>query len=306
MNYRKLNTLSDVYFGLILFMGISYLAFLAFALIKIFPGLAMQVIFFLDAIKFNHDIFALIISKVFLFNFIPGILLMGLMARFGKSLVVLVKNIWQTFQMIKKINIVKSIDGYSEFKSNNLAIFTVGFLKPRIYISQAIFKANSKSEIEAMREHEANHQNNLHPLKIFVSNFIKSFMPTIPGRDLLFGNYLTSTEVASDAFAESKTKTKTPLVSALLKFQDQSFEALPTSISYFNSKSERIKILVGQKKPSQVWPMIYSSIVIGVIMISALSVEKTNIFYECSHILKCVETLATPNGPSLISSDHCQ
>jgi len=108
----------------------------------------------------------------------------------------------------------------------------------------ALFETHSPEEIEAMIQHEINHQKNYHPLKIFITGFIKSTLPFLPGRNWLFDNYLTLVEVSSDQFSDELLNNKLPLVSALLKFQSQSFEP---GISYFNSQSERIKILVGQK-----------------------------------------------------------
>lgn len=265
----------------------------------------MQVIFLLDSLKFDNNVIALIISKIFLLNTIPGVLLFGLIFQFIKALSNLFKNIWQTKMLIKNLSITKSTSLYSVYKSKLLSVFTLGFFYPKIYFSTSIFKKNTKDEIKAILQHEINHQANLHPLKIFISNFIKSFIPQIPGKNWLFDSYLTSTEISSDLFSQDKTKSKTPLISALLKFQNQKFETLPTSISYFNSQSERIKILVGQKGLVQNIPMIYSSLVMVLIMVSALSVKNSNIFYECQHLIKCFETLLSPNSQPIIHPLTC-
>jgi len=305
VNYKKLNILSDIYFSLILSIGISYITFLIFSFVKIFPGFAMQIIFLLDSFKFNNDIVALIISQIFLVNFIPGLLLFALILQFIKSIISLFKNIWQTKILINNLAITKTTNQYFIFNSKQLSVFTLGFLKPKIFISSSVFKTHNPSEINSIILHEINHQKNLHPLKIFISNFIKSFTPPIIGKNWLFDSYLTSTEVSSDVYSQNITNTNKPLVSALLKFQNQSFEVLPASISYFNSQSERIKILTGHKGLIQHLPMIYSSLVMVLIMASVLSIKNSNFFYECQHLIKCVETLMMSNSQPLIHTLTC-
>ncbi len=305
MSHKKLNFLSDVYFSLILSIGFSYLAFLVFAFVKIFPGFAMQIIFLLDSLKFDNSIFTLISSKTFLINIIPGFLLFTLIFQLIKSTLNLFKNIWHTKTLINNLIIIKNTSKYSVFKSKQLLVFTLGFLKPKIFISSSIFKTHNNLEINSMLEHEINHRQNLHPLKLFIANFIKSFFPLIPGKNWLFDNYLTSTEVSSDVYSQNVTNTNKPLVSALLKFQNQSFKILPASISYFNSQSERIKILTGHKGFIQHLPMIYSSLVMTLIMVSALSIKNSNFFYECQHLIKCVETLMMSNSQPLIHPLTC-
>lgn len=305
MNYKKLNILSDIYFSLILFIGISYIIFLIFAFTKIFSGFAMQIIFLLDSLKFDNNIITLITSKVFLLNTISGLLLFTLIFQFIKSTINLYKNIWQTKILIKNLNISQSTNLYFVFKSKQLSVFTLGFFCPQIYMSTSVFKIHTKSEIKAMLQHETNHQTHLHPLKIFISDFVKSFTPTIPGKNWLFGSYLTSTEVSSDVYSQSIINTNKPLVSALLKFQNQSYKTISTSISYFNSQSERIKILVGQKQLIQNTSMLYSSLVLVLIMLSAISVKNSSFFYECQYLIKCVETLISPNSQPLIHPLTC-
>lgn len=317
MSYKKLNFLSNLYFYLILFTGLSYFVFLFFSFAKIFPGFAMQIIFLLDSLKFDNNIFILIMSKMFLINVIPGLLLFGLIFQLFKSIIKLITNVWQTNQLVNSLNIVKSTSLYDEFKSKQSSIFTLGFFRPQIFISSSIFKTHNQFEINSMIQHEINHQKNLHPLKIFVSNFIKSIIPTIPCKNWLFDSYLTSTEVSSDLYSQNQVNSKIHLVSALLKFQGQHLNFLPASISYFNSQSERIKMLIGQKKLTQNVPMVYSSLIMVLIMVSAFSIKNSNLFYECQHLVKCVQTLITPNSKSLTSpissiknssliSDHCQ
>jgi len=293
MSYKRLNFISNIYFYLILLSGMLYSAFLIVALGKILPAFIMQIIFLADALKFNENIISLIFSQMFLLNIIPGIILLGLIGLYIRAMSKSIKNIGLTNQFI------------NEFESKRDLIFTAGFISPKIYISKSLFKSHSLKEMTAMTRHEENHKNNHHPLKIFTANLIRSILPGIPGKDWLIDNYLTLVETASDKYSESKLNSKKPLVSALLKFQSQSFEP---GISYFNSQSERIKILVGQKKQVIKLPMAYYSIIIVTLLFSSLFLKNSNIFFDCQHLLKCFEILVTPNSQPLIAtpSEHCQ
>jgi hypothetical protein len=314
MNSKRLNLISNLYFYLIAFSGLFYTALLIFATEKIIPAFVMQIIFLLDALKFDNSLVGLVTSKLFLLNVVPGLFLIGLNIGYIKTLIRSVKSARFAKEIANKLEIVGVAKEFSKFKSNEKSIFTLGFFNPKIFISSAIFKTHSQEEINAMIEHEINHRDNLHPLKIFIANFVKSVLPIIPGKNWLIDNYLTLAEVSSDQFSEDKIKNKLPLVSALLKFESQSFEP---GMSYFNSQSERIKILVGQKKQFLRIPMAYYSLVLVVILSGTLFVKNTNIFYDCQHLLKCVELLITPNSQPLVTaihpqsnafstSDHCQ
>lgn len=314
MNSKRLNFVSNLYFYLISLSGLFYTVLLIFASEKIIPAFLMQVIFLLDTLKFNNNVVGLVTSWLFLLNIIPGLLLISLIFRHVGALIKSIKSVKITKTAINNLKIIGLAKEFLKFKSNEISIFTSGFLRPKIYVSSAIFNTHSHEEVAAMVEHEINHKNNLHPLKIFIANFIKSMLPTIPGKNWLIDNYLTLVEVSSDQYSENKTNNKLPLVSALLKFQNQNLEP---GISYFNSQSERIKILVGHKKQFFKIPIAYYSLVLVIILSSALIVKNSNIFYNCQHLLKCVELLVTPNSQPLVTSvnpqsnafstsDHCR
>lgn len=303
MTHKRLNLISDLYFYLILLSGVLYTALLIIASSKIFPAFSMQIIFLLDALKFNHNIISLTTSRLFLLNVIPGLFLAGLIFQFVKNLIKSGKNLNVTRKIVGQLTIVKSTPEFFKFKSDASLIFTLGFLKPKVFISSALFKTHRRQEIAAMIQHEINHKINLHPLKIFIAGFVKSILPAIPGKNWLIDNYLTLVEVSSDQFSEAKINNKSPLVSALLKFKNQNFEL---GISYFNSQSERIKILVGQRKQLINIPLAYYSLVLVVLLSGTLFIKNSTIFFDCRHILDCVRTLANPHSQSLTTSVHCQ
>src|SRR3989339_830927 len=96
MNSKRLNLISNLYFYLISFSGIFYTALLFFASEKIIPAFVMQIIFLLDALKFDNSLIGLVTSKLFLLNVVPGLVLIGLVVRYLRTLIKSVKGIEAT------------------------------------------------------------------------------------------------------------------------------------------------------------------------------------------------------------------
>ena len=139
----KLNFLSNIYFWLILLSGFLYSGFLVVASQKIIPALLMQLIFLLDALKFNDNIVGLITSRLFLLNVIPGLILIGLISQFGKTLIKSAKSIHSTDLFINGLKIIKITQQFTQFRSDNSLIFTSGFLSreslpPQLFLKPII------------------------------------------------------------------------------------------------------------------------------------------------------------------------
>lgn len=320
MTYKRTNTLSNLYLYTIILSGLVYSAFLSVVANKIVPGFIMQVIFLFDSLKFNTNLFHLVFSQMFLLNTTSGLILITLFYSYIKAILFLVKSILTTRKVINNYQLVKITDSYKLYRSTENQIFTAGLLKPKIYVSTGLFRSHSKAELEAMIFHEKNHQNNFHPLKTLSTRFIQLLLPPMPGKNWLIDNYTTLTEVSSDQFAEYKIESKIPLVSALLKYQNPKPNPLLATVSnYFNSQSERIKILVGQKKQAVSTPLVYAFMVSILMFLSIGYFNNTSIFFNCHHLIDCLKVLVTPNSQPLltslntniittplVSSDHCQ
>lgn len=277
----------------------------------------MQFIFLLDAIKLHTSLSDIFLSPQFLLDAGGGLVLLYLLRKYPQAIIQLLTDIRHTNHFINEIIIKKISQRYLVFKSNDNLIFTAGLLRPKIYLSTQIKKSHSSAEIKAMFFHEQNHQKNYHPLKLLITNLVNNIYPHFPGKKWLIGNFITSTEVACDQFAETKIKTRLPLVSALFKLQKLNLNQLAlANVSYFNSQSERIKILVGQKKPIFKRPLALYSIIIATFLFSTIAMKNTSIFFDCQHIIKCLQILMTPSSQSLkttintlnyspVLSDHC-
>lgn len=297
----KINRIANIYFGLMVISGLAYTVFLAIASEKIMPGFVMQLIFLVDALKFGNNLTSVVLSETFILNNISGIIWLFLTIIYLKAINKAAGEINETNRFVNNLKIKESNPRWVTYHSDNKLIFTAGFFKPKVFVSTGVLNSHTNDEMKAMLWHEESHKINFHPLKIFITHFIVGVYPSFWGKKWVVDNYLTLTEVTSDQFSEIKIGNKLPLVSALIKFEKDNFKPkLLNNINYFNSQSERIKILVGQKKQAFSQPMIYFSIVTTFVLMGSLMISKSNIFFDCQHLWKCVEILVTPDSQSLI------
>lgn len=320
MTCQRTNKLSDLYLAIIILSGVIYTLLLGLFIIKVFPGFIMQIIFLFDSVKFNNSMSSLIFSQMFLINTTAGIALTTLLFRYIKALLITIKSIRLTHQVIGKSLTMKKNNRYYQFLSNTSQVFTAGLFVPKVYVSTNLIKSHTSKEVEAMIYHEENHQRNYHPLKTMIARLVQSFLPPIPGKNWLIDNYVTMTEVSSDQFAETAINSKLPLVSALLKWHKLKPNPFLVTVSnYFNSQSARIHILVGRKGQPIKTPFAYALTITIIMFVSTLYLKNTSIFFDCRHIIDCITVLVNPNSrPLLISlntnsisnpvitSDHCQ
>lgn len=292
---NKLSLQRNFAFIFILILGIIYSVFLSIAFEKIFAGFFMQPIFLIDTFKNHHEnIFKLIFSYSFFVNLFSGIVLFYLLGRLIKALFSSSIKLFKTKKFINKL---------STEKSNIPFAFTFGFLSPKIFISPKLNEKLSTEEFNAVLLHEQKHQKNYDPLKDFIVDLVKNILPEFPKKSWLFGNYSALVEIVCDQYSEKYLKSKTPLISALLKINNNQ-NVTNFCINNFSSQSERIKILTEQKQPVYRTFFAFNSILLSIFLLGSLTLSQSNLFYKCSHLVQCVEVLLTPKNMSLI--DHCK
>lgn len=306
MNLKTLNFHRRLFFLLISVLGISYFTFLIFFTPKIYSGFLMQLIFLTDTLVVHpQNVLSLILRSDFLIQIVFGLLWTYLLFRAVKTIFKMISQIKFTHQFVQSLNILRITKQYYVFNSLKPEVFTAGFFHPQTYLSQQLLDVTKESELSSILLHEQYHTLHHDPFKNLFIGFITSLLPSFPFKSWIFGQYLTMVEICADTYSQVRFSNPTSLVSALLKVQEFS---LPQFTSGFSAQSERIKILVGQKtQPFR--SVVFANVVIIVFLfVVSGSLYKTNIFYQCEHLLKCFENLITPDHvitSPLVETPHC-
>jgi Zn-dependent protease with chaperone function len=101
-----------------------------------------------------------------------------------------------------------------EFAGNAL---TAGFIRPQVFVSQALVRLLDEQELQAVVLHETHHVENRDPLRMFVASFIRDFLFFLPAARSLARRFSDSREKAADDAAAEKLQDPSALASALVK-----------------------------------------------------------------------------------------
>lgn len=283
MNYGQLQRLSGMYFWTILAIGVTYSALIVWVFLETFPGAIMLLVYLLDSYGPTSQLW---ISLGFWL--VSGMLIGKILASGIKTLRVVAKT--RTF--VRALKVISQKGNKVIFDSTSGEIFAAGFWHPKIFISNGLPKIHSANEIKAMVMHEENHVQLRDPLRITLVTMVDRSLPGFPGKAKLVGYFYTLVEVCADKKAEEKLNTRLPLISALYKRMAIGNKALLAGISFFNSQSERINLLIGKKMLNKniVLGVAYSTVV-GVVVFSILATQLN--FYNCPHLSLCLSAITS-------------
>ena len=115
--------------------------------------------------------------------------------------------------------------------------FCAGYLRPRVYVSQAALDLLSDAQLGAVLAHEQHHRRMRDPLRLACGRVLSQALFFVPALRALFGRYSELAELnADDAAVRARAGGRAALASALL-----AFDALGAGIS-----PERVDSLLGQ------------------------------------------------------------
>lgn len=292
MNYRKLNRLSKLYFWAILTIGIVYFTSTSWIFVKSFPGALMLGVNILDSRKYGYSLESYgTISAMWVSLGLWLLSLILLWRSFAAGIGTLLM-VGKTRRFTKGLKIVSQKGRRIVFESNMGEIFTAGIFIPKIYVANGLGQLHNRKEIKAMMVHEVNHAKSKDPLRTTMVMMIARALPGFPGKEKVTRYFHTLVEVCADKRAEEKLKNKLPLITALNKRLSVGNRALSAGINFFNSQSERIGLLVGQKKLNKnlVFGMVGGT-VLSIIMFSYLVTEVK--FYNCPHLSLCLSAITS-------------
>ncbi len=139
-----------------------------------------------------------------------------------------VKNLTSQLKIIKRMRYRNSY--VNIFDSDNLlAAFTMGILKPEIYISSGMWKSLKEDEMSSVLIHEEHHAVEKDPLKIVVVRFIADVFFFVPLMRYLIRKFEEAMEKSADDEVKRQGMDELSLASALLKVQKNGGAILPVA-----------------------------------------------------------------------------
>jgi len=127
------------------------------------------------------------------------------------------------------------------------AAFTLGLLRPKVYISTALIRELGEGELETVILHELNHAEKRDPLKLFVLSFIQDVFFFIPLGSYLAKLFHGTKELAADERAAKETGRPYDLANALVKMMRMKRGSIPAGAQALDNTSfaeKRIKELL--------------------------------------------------------------
>ncbi|SFM01449.1 BlaR1 peptidase M56 [Paenibacillus sp. 1_12] len=100
--------------------------------------------------------------------------------------------------------------------------FTMGYLKPRIFVTTGLLHLLDNEEIKAVLYHEKQHQQSADPLKILILSLCASMFWYIPLLKWMLHHYKIAREIVADQYAIQQLGSSIELGSALLKLVKKS------------------------------------------------------------------------------------
>lgn len=287
MNFEKLDSFTNIVFGIILAIGLIFVSLVGLIFVKATPGALMFLIYLYDSLKGGFNL-----SEVGNLGFLMVTTgLWGISAlMIGRMVVSVYKTYWtiiDTGKFIGSLRVVGRRGSIVCFNSERGEIFTAGIFQPKIFISNNLSKMHTDKEIRAMIAHEKQHVKTKDPLRTTLVVLVGKMLPEIPGKEKMIRFFNTLTEVCADREAETKMSDRLPVISALYKRLEMANSNILTGINFFSSQSERISILVGKSRLQKggVWGL-GAVLAVGVIILAGV-VTKIN-FYDCSHLVNCL------------------
>jgi hypothetical protein len=294
MNYRKLNTFSNLFFALVLFIGLIYSVFLFKLFVETAPGFVMLLVFLLDSVRYGYNVLSVQSLNLLLITSLISVATQVLIYRYVKAVLLMYKIVEGTRHFTKKLLLVSVKDKVVTFKSESISSFTSGLLHPRLHLPANLKRIHSSLEVKAITLHERQHILAFDPLKSLIVNGIRDILPAFPFKKWVFERYGILVELSADAYAEKVLNKRLPIVSALYKqYQDGSVKITP-AIGFLNSQSERIHVLVGKKNAEIRRPLLISSVVVTTLFLGTLLIKNKDIFYNCPHLNSCIESVIVP------------
>ncbi len=284
----------DAAFLLILALGISYVVFLVTFTKETIPNLVTQVGFVWQLIVTHCDPQTIIRSTGLYVGIALGAVVLLLWVNLVMAILRSALSVMRTNRYLAGLDLEQIDDLTYKLKSGEITAFTAGILRPKVYVSQAIFTKFSKRELQSVICHESFHARTYDPLRKLIIDFVSHLLPSFPYKRMLFHNYDVLSELSADEYAELKLHNKRSIISALHKIF--SLTQANLNLSMFGLYHDRIGILVGEEqfKTRQFFTAL---LIAGVVFMSnSLLVSQVNLLINCERAFAAVTTANGQTG----------
>ena len=285
--------------------GATYYTFLILTTFKVFTWFFMNAIHLIETFKFraiNHNLFDLNQSILYV-------------AALSIIIVLWIKVIGALKQSLNSIHKTREfIASYTKKYSNTLKAyilssskifaFTAGFKKPRIYISSALIRKLTKKELRAVLEHEQHHKDTFDTINTFLLKFLEESTISFPFKSTLFKNHFNIRELSADFYAKESIRDDKPLISALNKLLKVKI-LKDINISSFESKIERIPILLGKSKLNVTINYLELFAIINLFIFASVITMYINPTADCSNFNECVSSVVFSKNQEEINPMSC-
>ncbi len=136
------------------------------------------------------------------------------------------------------------LEGVTIFEDPGPLALTMGFLKPRVFLSTKIVDVLAEDELRAVVLHEFHHRDSKDPLKGLGVSFVTDLLFFLPISRFLRKTYSLTAETAADAHSVELRADPLDLASSLLKVRKIGG---PAASWFFDPSAERVKYLLGER-----------------------------------------------------------
>jgi beta-lactamase regulating signal transducer with metallopeptidase domain len=293
MNLNKISIKSNTLF----LAHISFfLAFIIF-FVEVFKQIWASCSTILFKVIINNSNFTDIFKQPleFYIYLIGLIFVIIVLARILFASISLILTIIRTVKYIKSLKFTKIINSkVIVFESNNIEVFTAGFIFPKVYLSTEAMNILSNEEKELLFLHEKVHQNNFDPIRDLIINTIHRIIIFIPFKSYIKNNYRILRELAADeSIIKSNKYSAEHIISLIFKIKVKNNGL---AISNYTDSLDRIDYII-KKKDYKFSYILFGMIYLSLFIIASINkINAQNTFNHCADPSKCQSILQDQNS----------
>jgi Zn-dependent protease with chaperone function len=233
----------------------------------------------------NYDLFRWHHLQEFHYNSWHGLLMIVMI---GIVSLLFLQSTRSLLRNARKVSVLHALaepdqNNFYQLDADTSMAFTLGYLRPRCYVTSALRSQLNANEYQIVQLHENAHAARLDPLKKWVFQFLTSFFP-LSASSQLNQQMVVAMEQCADLAVSATIKDKTLIAMTLLKVKRLTVAPLDPALAAravchygFDGVSQRIEYLLSDKK-EKVFPVF--SMLLVIISMTIASVLLTDFLHH--------------------------